>query len=217
MRVAGDYQANGYTLIEQLVPAEVGRAFLRQLKADIEGSGHSLERLVQPSPLLNRPSVELYGYHYRPMLMFLWALTPTMCQLTGRDLLPSYDYLRIYRRGDICRVHTDRPSCEYSLSLTLDYSDGLSWPLEIGTERLREPEHKARETFRGSASVALPMEPGDAILYEGVFHRHGRTVANPNLWSAHLFLHWVERGGPFAEFAFDGRPEFVEPVTLAFA
>jgi hypothetical protein len=27
---------------------------------------------------------------------------------------------------------------------------------------------------------------------------------NPNRWSAHLFLHWVERDGPYAEHAFEG-------------
>jgi hypothetical protein len=216
MNVKGDYRSDGYALVQGLVPPEVGRAFLQQLKSDVEASGRPLEGLTQPSPLLNRPSVELYGFHYRPMLMFLWALTPAISQLTGRDLLPSYNYFRIYRRGDICRVHSDRPSCEHSLSLTLDYSDGLCWPLEIGTERLGEPEGKARETFRGSPFVSLPMEPGDAVLYEGVTHRHGRTAPNPNRWSAHLFLHWVERGGPFSEFAFDRQSGVTEPVSLAF-
>jgi hypothetical protein len=29
-------------------------------------------------------------------------------------------------------------------------------------------------------------------------------VPNPNSWSAHLFLHWVDRDGPHAAHAFDG-------------
>ena len=54
----------------------------------------------------------------------------------------------------------------------------------------------------GSEGSALP-EPGDAVLYRGIDLRHGRTQPNPNRWSAHLFLFWVERGGPFAQHAFD--------------
>jgi len=51
----------------------------------------------------------------------------------------------------------------------------------------------------------VSMKPGDAVLYEGVHHRHGRTDPNPNRWSAHLFLHWVDRDGPYRDHAFDGR------------
>ena len=47
------------------------------------------------------------------------------------------------------------------------------------------------------------MAVGDAVLYQGVHHHHGRTTPNPNRWSAHLFLHWVERDGPYADHAFD--------------
>jgi hypothetical protein len=40
-------------------------------------------------------------------------------------------------------------------------------------------------------------------MYRGVNHRHGRIEPNPNRWSAHLFLHWVDANGPFADQAFD--------------
>jgi hypothetical protein len=55
--------------------------------------------------------------------------------------------------------------------------------------------------------------PGDAVLYQGVHHHHGRTTPNPNRWSAHLFLHWVERDGAFAGDAFDKQPP---PMTVDF-
>src|SRR3546814_13908933 len=50
---------------------------------------------------------------------------------------------------------------------------------------------------------AIEMKPGDAVLYRGIDLRHGRTQPNPNHWSAHLFLFWVERGGEFEQHAFD--------------
>jgi hypothetical protein len=51
----------------------------------------------------------------------------------------------------------------------------------------------------------MKMEVGDAVLYRGVNHRHGRLSPNPNGWSVHLFLHWVDRSGPYRDHAFDGR------------
>jgi len=67
-----------------------------------------------------------------------------------------------------------------------------------------------------SMDGALSMNVGDAVAYRGVEHRHGRTMPNPNRWSAHLFLHWVDPQGPHAERAFDGKGA-PEPVELTFA
>ncbi|HEX8307694.1 MAG TPA: hypothetical protein VF645_04670, partial [Allosphingosinicella sp.] len=147
-------------------------------------------------------------------LYFLWGLTPIMEQVVGRELLPTYDYLRIYRQGDVCKVHSDRYSCEHSLSLTLGYSDGKPWALEVETER-SEPSAKVDEDFARPRS-AIAMAVGDAVLYRGVDHRHGRTAPNPNRWSAHLFLHWVDREGPYRDHAFD-RQVKPGPVDFSFS
>jgi hypothetical protein len=215
MRVSGDYDKNGHALVEELVPAEVCNAFLNQLKADVERAGGALDRMTRPSNLLRRDAPELYGYHYPPMLALLWGLTPTVAGLTGRDLLPTYSYFRLYREGDICRVHSDRYSCEHSMSLTLDYSDGVPWPLEIATAP-SEPSARVEEDFGSEGHRSVVMRPGDALLYDGVHRRHGRVAPNPNAWSAHLFLHWVERGGPYAEHAFDRNAETARPVNFSF-
>ena len=33
---------------------------------------------------------------------------------TGLQLIPTYSYARIYKKGDILKRHKDRPSCEIS-------------------------------------------------------------------------------------------------------
>lgn len=212
MNVDGDYEGDGYLSLPRLVPREVTQAFLGLLKSDLDQSGVPLTSLRQGSHLLKDASIELYAYHYPPMLMFLWGLTPTMVELTGKDLLPTYAYLRIYKKDDICRVHSDRHSCQHSLSLLLASSDGLAWPLEIGKERLPEPSARVSEDFEAADHVSIPMQAGDAVLYKGTNHRHGRITPNPNAWSAHLFLHWVDRGGPYAHFAFDGQQAYLKPL-----
>jgi hypothetical protein len=193
----------------------VAQAFLQGLKQDMGDKAIPLSRATGHVNLLTRPAFELYGHHYKPFLYFLWGLTPTVSRIVGRDLLPTYDYFRIYRQGDVCRVHSDRYSCEHSLSLTLGYSDDRVWDLEV-ERRAAPPSAQIDEDFGAETFAAVPMEVGDAVLYQGVTHRHGRTTPNPNAWSAHLFLHWVDREGPYREHAFDGQ---ITParVDLAFS
>ena len=71
------------------------------------------------------------------------------------------------------------------------------------------------EDFGSEPHVSLAMNVGDAVLYQGVHHRHGRTMPNPNAWSAHLFLHWVDRDGPYRAHAFDGQTK-PAPVNFSF-
>jgi hypothetical protein len=199
MKVNGDYQGQGYAHIEGLIPPEVAEAFLRQLKADLP---EATRQFLTHAPIIKKTSIDVYGRDYPPMVQFLWGLTPAMCELTGRDLLPTYNYFRLYRKDDICRVHSDREACEHSLSLTLGYADGLVWPFEVGTEAIASPS-PIEDDFAGHGFRSITMQPGDAVLYRGVEHRHGRISPNPNRWSAHMFLHWVDRDGLHASHAFD--------------
>jgi hypothetical protein len=215
MKVVGSYSDEGYALLEGLVPPEVTTAFLQRLKQDIGPAPIPLSKVEQHPNLLARPAFEIYGHHYTPMLYFLWGLTPIVGEIVGRALLPTYDYLRIYRAGDLCYVHHDRYSCEHSLSLTLGYSDGRSWDLQVEKAR-SEPSARVEPDFGSEPFSSLAMNAGDAVLYQGVHHRHGRTDPNPNRWSAHLFLHWVDREGPYKDHAFDGQMK-PAPTDFSFA
>lgn len=215
MKVSGNYHSQGYAHIQELIAPEIARAFLGSLKRDVAPNAVPLSRVREFPNLLARPAFEIYGYHYPPMLFFLWGLTPIVSEIVGSKLLPSYDYFRIYRESDICRVHYDRPSCEHSLSLTLDYSDGVAWPLEVGREH-STPSAQVEEGFGEEPFAAIAMMVDDAVLYNGVHHRHGRTQPNPNAWSAHLFLHWVDADGPYRDHAFDRQPQTAS-VNFEFA
>jgi hypothetical protein len=90
------------------------------------------------------------------------------------------------------------------MSLTVELADDKLWPLCIGKEHADLHEPAADPGFHpGEAYAELPMRAGDAVMYRGVNHRHGRIAPNPNRWSAHLFLHWVDANGPYADQAFD--------------
>jgi hypothetical protein len=214
MEIDGDYQRDGYALVREMVPRGVARALMARFKADLPRGPITVpEECIS---ILNRPAIDIYGNAYPPMQSFLWALTPAMEAVTGCRLIPTYDYFRIYREGDICRVHRDRAACQHSLSMTLDYSDDVPWPLEVGQQGMDGPQDLESPDFGPEPSRSMAMGVGDAVAYRGVEHRHGRTMPNPNAWSAHLFLHWVDPDGPFADQAFDGAGE-PKPVNFTFA
>ncbi len=204
MQVQGDYHANGYAHLQGLVPRPVAHELLSQLKTSLDDSKVPLRGFLREAVMLKRPALEIYGYQHKPMTAFLWGLTPVMAELTKREVIPTYAYFRVYREGDVCWVHSDRFACEHSLSLTLAYSDGKPWSFEIGRDRLTQVR-PVETTFHEDAHNAIDMQVGDAILYQGVHYRHGRVTPNPNRWSAHMFLHWVDAYGPYRNEAFDGK------------
>jgi hypothetical protein len=206
MKVNGDYRVRGYAHIESLIPPEVAAAFLRQIRTDLP---QATSQFLTHAPIIKRTSIDVYARDYPPMLQFLWGLTPIVSQLTGRDLLPTYNYFRLYRKDDICRVHSDREACEHSLSLTLGYSDGQAWPFGVGVEPISQPG-SIDDDFGGDRFASIVMQPGDGVLYRGVQHRHGRPSPNPNRWSAHMFLHWIDRDGRHADQAFDAKATGLE-------
>ncbi|HLL30146.1 MAG TPA: hypothetical protein VK403_04035 [Allosphingosinicella sp.] len=214
MEIVGDYEKHGYAHLKGFIEPSLARTFLRSIAKDLGRTVFPMTGKEARPGVMKGPALQVHGEQYPPMKFFLWGLTPLVSHLVGRELLPTYDLFRIYRAGDICRVHSDREACEHSVSLTLDYSDGKPWPLQIGRVPLPSRQKRLSDDFEGEEHVSVGMEPGDAVLYRGIHRRHGRTEPNPNRWSAHLFLHWVERDGAFRGEARAGVDE-TAPINFA--
>ncbi|HKX92399.1 MAG TPA: hypothetical protein VJM15_08255 [Sphingomicrobium sp.] len=196
----GEYAAHGYVLLEQLFPPLVLQIFHAKLQQDLNLKGNPA--FVSRTELLTKPAIEVYSRQYAPMATFHWGLTPVAAEVAGCELVPTYAYFRAYQEGDKCLVHSDRQACEHSLSLTLHLADERPWALSVERRRIAQREAIAPD-FGEQEYTSLPMKAGDAVMYRGVEHRHGRLEPNPNTWSAHLFLHWVDAHGPYADHAFD--------------
>ena len=199
------YHADGYVALPGLFPGEVLTSFYEQMWDALTKQHGSMNMFRTRGPLFGKDAIEVYSMQYAPMQTFLWGLTPRVAEAAGRSLLPSYAYFRLYQEGDICRVHSDRQACEHSLSLTMLYSDGKPWPLSVSRTELSAPSAAVSGDFGEEPFGSVAMQPGDGVLYQGTHHRHGRLDPNPNRWSAHMFLHWVEASGRYADHAFDRR------------
>jgi hypothetical protein len=117
-------------------------------------------------------------------------LLPLAEKVTALTLFPTYSYFRVYSRGDILVKHTDRPSCEISVSLCLGYVAERPWPLLL-------------ENALGTSSIELA--PGDALFYRGIECSHWREPMEGEK-AAQAFLHYVDQNGPYAEWKYDKRP-----------
>jgi hypothetical protein len=112
---------------------------------------------------------------------FHQQLTPVISQIAGRALKPSYVYFVSYLSGAELEKHTDRPQCDYSITLCIDASPEPEaespWPIAL-------------ETSEGE--VKIHQRIGDALLYRGCEVAHARDRLADGLTSTSLLLHYVE-------------------------
>jgi len=123
----------------------------------------------------------------------LEQLLPNFELASGKKLYPTYAYARLYAPGEELKIHTDRPSCEISATLTLGF-EGDPWPIYMGDEG-------------GANASKIMMDVGDAVLYRGCDKHHWREPYKEGKWQAQVFLHYVDANGPHAEWKYDKRPK----------
>jgi len=123
----------------------------------------------------------------------LEQLLPHFENASGLKLFPTYSYARLYNSQDEeLKLHRDRPACEISATLTLDF-EGDVWPIYMGAN-----EDKSNAT-------EVKMEIGDAVMYRGCDIYHWREAYKEGKWQAQVFLHYVDQNGPHAEWKYDKR------------
>ena len=118
------------------------------------------------------------------MESFLLTKFDLMEKETSLKLHPTYSYWRMYTKLADLKKHTDRPSCEISVTAMIG-SDGTSWPIFIGGKEIE-------------------LNDGDAVIYLGCEIPHWREEFLGD-WHAQVFFHYVDSNGPYKEFNRDKR------------
>lgn len=108
--------------------------------------------------------------------------------ITGKNLVETYSYWRVYYNGAILDRHTDRPSCEYSGTICIKKDS--DWPIYF--EDLEKKE------------IKVDMEEGDMIVYKGDVLSHWRDLYEGDR-HIQIFVHYVDSNGPYKENLYDGR------------
>ncbi len=114
---------------------------------------------------------------------------PILEQLLDEELIPSYWFSTTYHKGGWMSRHTDRPSCE--ISVTMNISGDAPWPI-----KLKDKNGKTQ-------SVVTPV--GDGLAYLGTEVPHWRSPLRTHEKDRfmQLFLHFVRKNGSFTEYAYD--------------
>ena len=145
--------------------------------------------------------------HYADFAMetLLVKMLPVMAKETGLNLIPTYSYARIYKKGDILKRHKDRPSCEISTTLNLG---GDPWSIFIdgtGADTVIA-EYKQIHKPNPPKGTKVLLDVGDMLVYSGCDLEHWREPFEGDV-CGQVFLHYNHVNGPFAEKnRFDKRP-----------
>ena len=172
-----------YHLINNLIPWDTciiaSRALLNAPKEYYDDIG--IDPQVPISKSFGKPPfLEVLFPYLKPRLEKVWNV----------ELIPTYVFARIMYPGAELRKHTDRPSCEYSVTVTLghNYSEDFSYPI-----------------YMGGNPIDIPV--GCAATYKGCEIEHWRDplIGTPDNFWIQAFFHYVDVNGQYADHAWDKR------------
>lgn len=133
-----------------------------------------------------------YARYAEPIVeVILENSTSEISSLVGKSVVPTYSYSRIYVKGDELVRHTDRPSCEYSVTVHVA-TVGEPWPVWMQKE--------------GGPPTKVVLYPGDAVVYKGCEIAHWRDPMVDCDINVQFMLHYVTEDGEYANYKWDRRP-----------
>ena len=144
---------------------------------------------------------------YSDMFMetLMMKVLPIMKQHTNMELIPTYSYTRVYKKGDKLRKHSDRPSCEISTTLHLG---GDPWTIFLDPTGAKTVVNEYKEIHKPNApkGITVDLKVGDMLIYSGCDLEHWREPFEGE-HCAQVFLHYNNIDGPFGtQNKFDKRP-----------
>ena len=159
----------GYHIVRNLISMEQALNLSTHLEKRIDGT-------LTDEQIPNTPSF----YADEKMQTLQIQLIPTLEKYTCLELYKTYTYARVYKNGDVLRIHRDRPACEISITLDLGGDPWSLWVLD-----------------RHESPVEVKLNPGDALIYRGQEIHHWRAKFEGSTHSQ-VFLHYVDKYGPCA-------------------
>jgi len=182
------FDEDGYVIVKNVITKDMCKIFTQYALFD------SLNNFAN-DPLLPGTHSKEYDNLMESLLLFC---KPKIEEYSGKKLIPTYSYYRIYKPGDSLIDHVDRPSCEISVSITLGYKYFCD-----------KPDYKwYLHGFVNGKKIYFSCEPGDAVIYKGTILKHGRDSfdVDEKSYQVQVFLHYVNEKNPyFREYKYDKR------------
>lgn len=170
----GHFEREGWAILENLLPDE-----------HLTEMGRYFQALAEQGFLscCTDDGIRRYIAHNHPVARF-WhhQLNERVSQLAGRRTRPSYAFASLYLAGGDLFWHTDRPPCEYTIALLLDYA-----PLDANGRSAWSLKLKGRD---GTLQL-VHQRIGEALVFKGRELMHGRDMLPDGHRSASLLFHFV--------------------------
>jgi len=206
------FKKNKYQVIRNAISKELANLAYSYLQISAEADYWMITNQVthDKNPLVgNFKDKQVPGsyakYADRLMETLLVKVIPIMKVKTELNLIPTYSYTRLYRKGNILKRHKDRPSCEISTTLNLG---GDNWDIFLdptGTNNVID-EYKNIHKPNAPKGIKISLKPGDMLIYSGCELEHWREPFQGNL-CGQVFLHYNHANGPYAKTnLYDKRP-----------
>jgi len=167
---------------------------------------------------IDSQSSSLIGEYGDPLMETILDMSTSVIEAnTGKKLWPTYSYFRIYDKGSDLKIHTDRPSCEYTVALCLGclpndkpYEIFVGEADESSDYKYYDSEDNKFKRYRIDGKY--PMLPNNALLFQGQNKIHWREYCEHDHFIT-VFLHYVDQAGEYANEKFDKRPNLGEPAS----
>ena len=207
------FEENGWVKIEKYIDTNMANLLYHHIQLEAQRLTYFEENSIEVAEDMHGTFTDKqapgdFSKYGDPIFDTLLSLSLEQIQtLTGKELVPTYSYHRLYTTGTELKRHSDRPSCEISTTLCLGYDvsnvDASKYPDWDWPMFVQEPNGK---------EIPVHMKPGDMIIYRGCELEHWREP----YWGknhAQVFLHYNEKGGQY-DIPNDGRPILGMPATF---
>ena len=224
-RETRDFHENRFVVLRNFIPKDIINMTLdtwKTIEANPDYKDAFFHREIETTN--NSPKSSLGKsqgcYKFPPAVALHRWLRDNLRDVIDIELVETYSYTRTYDRGAYLKSHTDRPSCEISATICLDYKsdDNTPWKIWVQNDRnyIDDAVRDQPSLFEISQKpvigkrkgcVAVSLEIGDVLLYQGPNIPHWRDTFLGD-YSSHMFLHFIN-----ANSCMNGIPEFKQPKS----
>ena len=215
----------GYVVLKNFIPKELIQFVMDSWQVmELDHESYPLLAEKEEDIIENSPADTLFkstGIYNAPFGVaihrYVWDKLKRHIDL---ELKETYSYSRKYDRGAFLKAHADRPSCEISGTLCLDYKSDDNTPWSIWVDNSSDWVNRPSEIFGETQVIPIrerktakriDLEVGDLLLYQGPNVAHWREKFLGE-YSYHIFVHFYNVNGqtlnmPNIDNAFDCIPE----------
>jgi hypothetical protein len=183
-----------YGLVKNILPKETCK-FLEMLMFEARDRNEIIQVKLEDdydNTIIDNANSEYWqGYNTNFFIPLLPIVQPHVENFFGVELTPTYVFCRILTPNTKLIPHVDRPSCQYSATVTIshNYEEDFEYPIYMGKKE----------------KTPIVTRIGDGAVYKGcdVVHWREELVGEPHNYWIQAFFHYVDVNDKYAPYEYD--------------